>query len=456
MRPSQRFEQQVTTRVDPKLVMASSVLQMTQQELEVAIDAELNDNPALERIEEDIITLDDAGIADSLMGRSDASFRFSSDETYHVRNFDPDDETHDWTDMVASPVSLTDNLRAQLLPLVPPHLQNLARDMVDAVNARGYIEMEIEELALTFDASMDDVDLVLRKLHGCEPTGIGARDLRECLLIQIRQMPQSPVRDLAARMIKDGWEDFTKRRFQKLGRRFKALPALADAAANLVAGLNPFPGEAFRADWEMNSTSAPHSVVPDVIIRRSEAGYEVDIRGFDPGLLSVNGGYKRLFQDRAKLSVDEKKHVVQYVDRASNFITSIQQRRRTLKKIVEYLLDTQEGFIATGSYRFLRSLTRMQLAKEIGVHESTVSRATMNKFVQLPSQEVVSFDVFFKPALRVQKAIEEILMHENPLNPLSDERISQMLKEQGIEVARRTINKYREQLNILSSRRRRA
>jgi len=451
---SQRAEVQVSTRVDPKLVLTSTLLQMTQVELEQAVEAELAENPALEVMEQEQEPLDEDTIADQLLLRAGARYSFAED-TVPTKPYDPDD-SQDWTDFVVAPVSLADHLRAQLLPMLPERLHALGANVVDAVNDRGYLDMQVEELALSFDATMEDVEEVLEKLQQCEPAGVGARDLRECLLIQLRQMPSEPVRDLALHMVADCWEEFTKQRYSRIGRRYGARPFVVQAAASMVAHLNPFPGEAFRAEWDHFSPSPAPSVTPDVVIRRTDNGYEVEIRGFDPSALTINERYRRLHQQRDRLSSDERSHVVQYVDRAQNFIASIQQRRRTVRRIVDYLLQTQSGFIATGSYRFLRPLTRMQLAREIGVHESTVSRATMGKFVQLPSQEVVPFEVFFKPALRVQKAIEEILRHENPGCPLSDERISKMLKEQGIEVARRTINKYRERLNILSSRRRRA
>jgi RNA polymerase sigma-54 factor len=121
-----------------------------------------------------------------------------------------------------------------------------------------------------------------------------------------------------------------------------------------------------------------------------------------------------------------------------------------------YLVLKQGGFISTGDYQFLKSLTRSKLAKDLGVHESTISRATNGKFCQLPNGEIVSFEVFFKPALRVQKMIEEILSYENPSNPLSDERIREMLAEKGVQVARRTVNKYRSRTKMLSSRQRRS
>mgnify|MGYP002867034042 FL=1 len=134
---------------------------------------------------------------------------------------------------------------------------------------------------------------------------------------------------------------------------------------------------------------------------------------------------------------------------------ALDQRRRTLEKIGTFLIEKQGGFVATGQVQYLADLTRSKMAEELGIHESTVSRATMDKFVQIATGEVLSFDVFFSRSLRVQKIIADLLANENPSNPLSDERISQILAEQGFKVARRTVNKYRDKNRLLSSRRRR-
>jgi RNA polymerase sigma-54 factor len=131
-------------------------------------------------------------------------------------------------------------------------------------------------------------------------------------------------------------------------------------------------------------------------------------------------------------------------------------RKRTLMRIGQYLIEKQGGFVSTGNASFLQSLTRSQMAHDLELHESTISRATQGKYVQLANGETVSFEVFFKAALRVQKMIEEILATENPDNPLSDERIAQILAEKGVVVARRTVNKYRDRTKLLSSRKRRS
>jgi RNA polymerase sigma-54 factor len=183
------------------------------------------------------------------------------------------------------------------------------------------------------------------------------------------------------------------------------------------------------------------------------------VKGVDPSDLTLNREYRKRFKElntMEKPPKDEKRHVTHYVQRAEDFIGCVHQRKRTLRKIGEYLIENQPSFVTTGSYEFLRPLTRTKMAEDLGIHESTVSRATMDKYVQLSSGEVVPFEVFFKPALRVQKMIEEILQHENPDNPLSDEAIARLLEQKGVQVARRTVNKYRDRTKLLSSRKRKS
>jgi RNA polymerase sigma-54 factor len=196
-----------------------------------------------------------------------------------------------------------------------------------------------------------------------------------------------------------------------------------------------------------------------VIIRRTEFGYEVEVLGADPYGLGLNPTYRDAY-DQIKTgnghhTDDDKKHITEYVERAELFIRNINQRRKTLRLITRCIVDCQTGFLETGSRQFLRPLTRTAIAKMLTIHESTVSRATANKYVQLPNQEVVSFDFFFNGSLSIKDAIEELIQEEDPANPLSDQQITELLQEKGISVARRTIVKYRESQKILSSARRR-
>ena len=197
---------------------------------------------------------------------------------------------------------------------------------------------------------------------------------------------------------------------------------------------------------------------PDIIITLEESGFLIEVPGPSPIHLRVNPTYekrRKVLEEKRGADPAEKRHVNEFVDRAQRFLDALTQRRQQLARIGKYLVEHQGGFVKTGEYRFLMPLTRSQVAKDLGVHESTISRATAGKFVKIVNGDTVGFDIFFKPALRVQRMIEEILESENPNNPLSDERIARMLEDRGVKVARRTVNKYRDRTKLLSSRMRR-
>lgn len=442
-------------RVDPRVVLSSQILQLTSQELEQAIDTELNENPALERLQEDFEPIVEEAI---LKAVAPQELRPGSEDAEFRRSLPNDDFSPDWVDLTATTTSLLEHLRAQLLPMLEGAHRCLGEYMIESVSEKGYLDCSLEEIALATGVSLDDAEAALKKLQECEPAGIGARDLRECLMLQLRDA-ESLEEQLARGIVKHHMDEFVARRVGKISRRYKVLPAVVEEAFEVILGLNPFPAEGFHAGVQLNRDSRSVGITPDLICRRTEAGWEIEVRGAEPGSLCINRTYRTKLeaaQNGKRMESDEKRHISTYVQRANDFITSLQQRRRTLRKIGEYLVEHQASFISTGSYQFLRSLTRTQMAREIGLHESTVSRATMGKFVQIATDDIVNFEVFFKPALRVQKMIEEILYSEDPDRPLSDEQIAALLARKGVHVARRTVNKYRDRTKLLSSRKRRS
>ena len=329
--------------------------------------------------------------------------------------------------------------------------------MVDCIDEKGYLTTPVEEIALETGCALEHAEWVLAKLQHCEPAGVGASTLQECLLLQLRN-PETLEQKLARAIVKGYLDDLIARRTMKITRRFKVMPDVVEAAFQEVLLLSPYPGEAFGGARTTKSTKG-QGVTPDLMLFRDETGWTIEVKGVDPNDLSINRAYRKRFRelntmDRAPK--DEKRHVNHYVQRAEDFIGCVQQRKRTMRKIGEYLIQHQPSFVSTGSYEFLRPLTRTKMADDLGIHESTVSRATMDKYVQLAGGEIVPFEVFFKPALRIQKMIEEILQHENPDNPLSDDAIAKLLEQKGVSVARRTVNKYRDRTKLLSSRKRRS
>ena len=235
------------------------------------------------------------------------------------------------------------------------------------------------------------------------------------------------------------------------------MPNLVDEAFEVIINCTPFPAEAFERNNSWRTNSKGPGVPVDMVITRTEIGWNVEIPGIDHRSLIVAKAYREHF---AKIKTtrlnDETRHLASSISRAQQFIDALGQRHATLLRIGYYLVDQQSGVVTTGHYEFLRALTRRKMAADLGVHESTISRATAGKHIQLVNGEVISFDVIFKPALRIQFIINEILQTENPDNPMSDERITQMLADKGIIVARRTVNKYRDRSKTLSSRRRRS
>jgi len=441
-------------RVDPKVVLGSHMLQLSGLELEQLIQSELLENPALERLDDYEIPL---SIDEILQSVAPQELKPSSSDREVLRSMPNDTPDVDWLDLTVSDDSLWDHLLAQLRVQIDDQHMDLATYLVGSVNERGYLNCTVEDAALDCGTSLEDAEFVLNALQQCEPAGVGAGDLRECLILQLRDA-QSDSERLARIILKKNWEDLVARDKKAICRAYKIEPEQADEIFEVIVSLNPFPGEYFSRQTSGSSTkNKTIPAQPDIIITLEEAGYLIEVPGASPIHLRVNPAYeKRKAELKQKRGSDpaENRHVTEFMDRAHRFLDALTQRRQQLARIGKYLVEKQGGFVRTGEYRFLESLTRSQVAKDLGVHESTISRATAGKFVQIVNGDVISFEVFFKPALRVQKMIEEILQSENPNSPMSDERIAQMLSDKGINVARRTVNKYRDRNKQLSSRHR--
>lgn len=403
---------------------------MASADLEAAIENELAENPALERSEpkEEFV--------------SELPFdRLSS------RELNSDEEAPDLAEYAADAVAVREHIRADLRHRIPRSLGHVADYLVGCLTDTGYLEEPVEEVALACGCSIEDVEQCIAALHQCDPPGIGARNVVECLLIQLRH--ENTLEGKVAReIVANHLDALQTREVMLLARKYRVMPDVVSEAFTMILALRPYPLDAPAPSGGRNS--AP--VRPDVVLRRDETGWQVEVPGPGRHALRVSGTYRRA----AGKNPAEQRHLSHYVQRAQGFLDGLEQRRRNLKSLGEALIRHQSGFVLTGDYAHLAPLTRAKLAKELGVHESTISRATADKFVQIATGEVIAFDVFFRAALRVQRMIEEILSTEDPSRPLSDERIAQILAERGVVVARRTVNKYRDRHKLPSSRRRRS
>jgi RNA polymerase sigma-54 factor len=286
--------------------------------------------------------------------------------------------------------------------------------------------------------------------------GIGAHDLRECLLIQLRWLrEQGQPEPLAEELIARHLRQLGEHRFLEIAHEVHlSFSSVRQAWQFIRTQLDPYPAHAYHSS-PTSSSGGPlltPFVRPDVIIYRTETGFEAEVVEQKKYLFKVNPAYLRVFSmsDPSQSSEADYRHIRQYTARAQFFIDCIHQRWETLKKISDALLEFQFEFLAKG-VRFLYPLTRGELADHIGLHESTISRATAHKFVLLPEGRTIPFDDFFDGSLRIKETLRHLIGAEAPTHPLSDEELAALLAERGMYVARRTVAKYRESLRILPS-----
>jgi RNA polymerase sigma-54 factor len=327
--------------------------------------------------------------------------------------------------------------------------------------------VSVTETAEALRVSEGRVESVLQALQSLDPPGIGARDLRECLLIQLKTFEQHEISPppLACRLLEDYLKALGEHHFAEIGHALGVPSGEVEAAWRFIRyNLNPYPAHAFEGD-ELRSlgpgTVAERSVVvrPDVVIRRVDHEFEAEVVERRRYRFTVNDTYQSLYlrcrkrsqEAHAGLSTEERQHVRQYAARARFFMECVAQRWDTLLRISEALIDQQFEFLENG-VRFLKPLTRGELASCVGLHESTVSRATANKYVLLPCGRTVPFDDFFDGSLAVKDALRELIAMEDARKPRSDAELARRLGERGICIARRTVAKYRDALGIMPSR----
>lgn len=475
--------QVVTQRIDPKIILANNILQLSTVELMQSIEAEILENPALE-------TVDEAGCDGNCLDPSTCPYcsahRNSQSEenspAYEVEMIDfsgdyeplpgvayDQDEEYDFVGNLEAEMTLKEHLLSALRTVVPAEDFRIGEYIINSLNDRGWLDGTVETIAMDLEVDPADVERVLTAVQSLEPPGIGARSLQECLLIQLCYIRDFGVgvtpsilrkNALAEQMMRHHFDLVSTNRYAKLSRAV-GIPTddVKEVLDYIRTRLNPFPANQFRPPWNYRPANVRAAVRPDVIIRRSEFGYDIDVVGVDTYGLSINPTYRAIYAEiksgKGSHSDEQRKHVMEHVERAEQFMRSLHQRRQTLRQITRCVIECQSGFLETGSRQFLRALTRTQVARMLSVHESTVSRATANKYIQLPNQEVVSYNIFFNASLSVKDAIESLISNENPSQPLSDAQIVKLLEDKGIHVARRTVVKYRESQKILSSTRRR-
>jgi RNA polymerase sigma-54 factor len=455
---------QQSLKVSPRLVAANYILELSSQELQQAIANELADNPALELVETPTCQTCGAELHGSLCPnciqrqKGAEPSAEDSDRYYDDRDLssaqNAEEEAFDPLIKVASEQTLAERLLADLGLMLPEQDMRIAEYLVGSLDEKGYLSCSVDDVAYELEVEVEQVRAVLRVLQSMEPIGIGARNLRDCLLIQLRHLATLGVEQPHAEEVISGFLiELGEHKFGRIAQELKLTPdEVADVWEFVKTKLNPHPAHGFSSTNSRDRDTRQMYILPDVIITRGEEGLEVEVIESKRFMLRVSPMYSRLHgelhRDGASMSTDERRHVQQYVGRAKLFIANINQRRQTLYNITCCLVKQQEEFLQKG-VRYLKPLSRAAVANVLGVHESTVSRATAGKYVMTPDGEVIPYAHFFTPSLSIKDVMKEMVEREG--RPLTDAQIGERLREQGINIARRTVAKYRMQLDILPS-----
>lgn len=439
-------------KASPTLIALNSMLVLSQFELQQMVQQELEENPALEQVERE----------ETLCRRCKRPLRdntciYCLHENLKIAEAERDEQSAYAADefdplmTVAAPFSLWDSLRRDMHIALPERDYPVVDYLIGSLNDQGFLDSPVEEIAVCLQRDVADVLRVLDKMRELGPTGVGARDVQESLLLQLDELERSSIANPHIRaIITDHWRDFGEHRYGVIAREMGISYADVVAVRDFMRSyMRPFPLDCTGNDGSPLRTAY---LSPEVIIHNEGSRFVVEVVESWRYYLRLNPLYHELAQALAQgkqvVSSEEGEHLTTFVARASLFLTNLRQRQETIRRITDCLIERQEAFLRNG-IRHLAPLTRAEVAAAIGVHESTVSRATANKYVQLPDRTIVPFSNFFSASLSVKDVIHEIIAKEQ--TPLTDEEIVKLLEQRGISIARRTVAKYRNQLGILPS-----
>lgn len=437
------------------ILAVNAVLPLTVTELLARVEQELQDNPVLERVPVPCAQCGQPvdGLVCGRCGYSPGSgWRWWREGP---RAAGAEEDRPSVLDRTAAPANLLDSLEAQLRVSVQDRtVLRAALHLVGYLDGRGYLDADLDYVAAELRVPRALVDEALRALQACEPAGVGARDVRECLLLQLERAPDGPQTWLAREVVAHHLEALGRGQFAAvaavLGVRTEDVYA---AVRYLRRHLVAHPAEAFHAEHGGDRVRPEELAVPDVAIHRTPEGYRVELVGAAATQLRVHPLVRQALL-QGDLTPEERDRLRAQVRRGRLFVEALRRRHTMLYRCAEYLVRYQRDFLDHGPAH-LKPLTLTRLAEALGVWESTVSRALSGKFVQMPDGRVLPFEVFFDSSLPVRERIRELVAQEDPAAPLTDEELAERLRAEGFAVARRTVTKYREMARIPSARARR-
>ena len=467
--------------LSPQQVLEARLLALSTLELEEHVRSELGDNPALEDGPDDVSASDsEDNIQDDELDYGDDSYTDHNDS-----RDDWNDDDDDWYDRpqggggqvadipLADTRSFYDILYEQLREQdLTPRQMKIALYIIGSIDNDGMLDKDLQAISddLAFyhdtDASTDEIEQVLKVIQEFDPAGIGARNLQECLLIQIRRKPDSESKELQERIISTMFDEFTHKRWDKISARLELSKKQTDAVIAELVKLNPRPGSSLG---ETVGHSRQH-IVPDFLLDNYDGDIHFTLNNGNIPQLHVSREYSDMLENQIKEGTSSQKAAAVYIksklDSARGFIQALRQREQTMTRTMQAIIDLQRPYFMDGDETLLKPMILKDVAEKTGYDISTISRVTSGKYVQTPFG-TFPLKAFFTDKVKTDsgqevsvKEIHRILRDatdaEDHNNPLTDEQLSDMLAQQGFKVARRTVAKYREQIGIPVARMRKS
>ena len=477
----QNLQFKLSQKLSPQQIQLMKLIQLPTQAFEQRLMEEMNENPALEggdiededKFEKDEFDnndeYDDYEDSDSIDANEiNIDEYLSNDETPDYKtqsnNYSDDDDDHDTP--LAAAVSFHQDLINQLNTFILNDEQReIAEFLVGSIDDMGYIRRSIQDIvddmAFTQGIYTDEktVEKILGIVHELEPSGVGARDLQECLLLQLKHKTPTESVELAIKIIEDQFDAFTKKHYEKLLQKFSVTKDQLKKAIDEIEKLNPKPGGSFAG-----SSKVTEHVVPDFAIRIVEDELELTLNGRNAPELHVSKDYQDMMKtykdskDKSNAQRDAVQFIKQKLDSAKWFIDAIKQRQETLYVTMNAIMHFQQEYFLDGDETKLKPMILKDIADMIGLDISTVSRVANSKYVDTPYGTKLLKDFFSEAmmndqgeevsTIEIKKILEQVIAEEDKSKPLPDDQLADMLKERGYPIARRTVAKYREQLDI--------
>lgn len=463
----QALEQKQIQKLSPQQIMTAKLIELPIQSLEQRVRQEMEENPVLEEDDskESGENSREVSLSDYKEDDPIPSYRLRSDN-YSKYDDRPKRETFSVQE------SFPQNLKEQLdFRDLTPHQRDIANYIIYSLDDDGYLRRDIDKLVdeMAFRAGIEttdeEVESLLKVIQTFEPAGVGARDLRECLLIQLNTLKDSPVVEDARKIIRDHFSEFTKKDFNRIMAQTGMTPERLKTAMSRILKLNPTPG------GQVSDAYSDHTqqVVPDFVLDVVDGEFVLTMPRFSVPEVKVNHKYADILMEASNSSERSKKEAVTFVKKklesAKWFVDALRQRHTTLMTTMQAILDYQRDYFRDGDETKIKPMILKDIADKTGYDISTVSRVANSKYIETHFG-IFPLKYFFSESIKNQagedvstrelkKILQEIIDGENKQKPLTDDEIVDMMNDKGYNVARRTIAKYRDQLGIPKSRMRR-